>query len=263
MRDQDKTGRPNGLHYTWYTAQMDVKTGSSSTNNNSWIVVIWPVDATTNPKNKPNNRLFEGVTIFAFISVLCGTTEYDPRVHVCCGGYLVTISNTNATHCCGYYTDVQLYDTSNAVCCLGQVVPIIETNHDKCCGSSSLYNQLTQLCCGGTVISNTLACCGDVHPYDPVSQICCNGHVDVLYGSNTTECCGTQSFDNGCQECINGVVVLGYDKDTHMCCQGNILRKLYLYSCCCGPEVINASAYTCCNGYPVMKSPSDDSLCCR
>jgi hypothetical protein len=176
---------------------------------------------------------------------------------------LLTITNVDATHCCGNFPWITLYDINNAVCCNGVVIPITIPGQHTCCGSYSLYNPLSQQCCGGNAIGLTESCCGNHTSYNPIDQICCNGIVNALHGQGTTECCGTVSFNNQCNNCVNNVVVLGYDEATQMCCNGIIQSKTYHLSCCCGSSVINAVNYTCCGGVPIPRPPSDTSNCCR
>ena len=202
-------------------------------------------------------------TVFVAFSVFCGPYNYDPKVHVCCNEHLVTITNINATHCCGNHPWTTLYDITNAVCCNGVVVPITIPGQHSCCGSYNLYNPANQQCCGGNTISLNEGCCGGNYPYNPVGQICCNGVVNPLHGLGTTACCGTTSYDNQCNKCVDNAVVLGYDEATEMCCNGNIQPKAYHLSCCCGSYVINAANYTCCGGVPISRPQSDKSNCCR
>ncbi|XP_073409429.1 usherin [Dendrobates tinctorius] len=151
--------------------------------------------------------------------------------HHCCGGYYVKL---HAGDVCCYNRSQNRISTGDGNSCCGDH-PYSTSGPQICCGGS-LYDGVTQTCCGGRIIPPEFICCGDDQEgslyrqslgmsccgqdYVNVSDTtCCSGpngqfkaHLKLNNGI-PLKCCETELITED-EQCCKGV---GYNPVTHVC----------------------------------------------
>ncbi|XP_075195246.1 usherin [Anomaloglossus baeobatrachus] len=151
--------------------------------------------------------------------------------HRCCGGYYIKL---RAGDVCCYNKSQNRISTGDGNSCCGDI-PYSTAGPQICCGGS-LYDGVTQPCCGGRIIPPGFICCGDDQEGSLYRQLlgmsCCG--QDYVNVSDTTCCSGPNGqfkahlkLNNGIplkccetelitedEQCCKGV---GYNPVTHVC----------------------------------------------
>ncbi|XP_062595466.1 uncharacterized protein LOC134256820 isoform X1 [Saccostrea cucullata] len=198
------------------------------------------------------------------------------------------IDNSVSALLCGFDTYVE-YNTPEQICCNGTVTrrdSFSNPNSVGCC-KDTLYNNETDMCCGGAVGPKSWLCCnGVLHRTKDFDSYGCNG-TDLyrlpkkdIVKSTTREpsckstifeenklVCGSSLYNTEQETCCNRTVhtkspnvlcckdVL-YNTSTHVCCEAILRPKSRLNEriSCCGTDPYDPDRSLCCNGIKYEKS---------